>query len=122
MHATMVELLEKMIQASAHVQAICPVNPSLHTTLGIIVNRISGRHRDSNDAKGVFGVMFVLGNFKGGGAVFSMCVMEKEVATRFRSGDAILLKARDIFHEIKVWEGVTLVYYSKKAVWTEYGM
>jgi hypothetical protein len=122
MHSKMVELREKMIRESAHVQAICAVNPSLHTTLGIIVNRISGRHKDSNDAQDVWAVMFVLGNFTGGEAVFSM-PDGQEVTTRFKSGDAILLKARNVFHEIKVWEGdlrVTLVYYSNKAVWTEY--
>jgi len=122
MHKKMEELREKMIREAAHVQSICSISPSLHTTLGIIVNRISGRHRDAADGKGVWAVMFVLGNFSGGEAVFSM-ESGKEVTTRFRSGDVILIKARDVWHEIKHWEGdlrVTLVYYSKEAVWTEY--
>jgi hypothetical protein len=49
----------------------------------------------------------------------------QEVTTRFRSGDVILLKARDVFHEIKNYKGdlrVTLVYYTGHAVWKEYGM
>lgn len=118
----MAELREKMIRVSAHVQAICAISPSLHSTVGVIVNRISGRHKDYTDAKGVWAVMFVLGNFKGGEAVFSMGG-GKEVTTRFRSGDAVLLKARDVLHEIKHWEGdlrVTVVYYSKEALWAEY--
>jgi hypothetical protein len=124
MHSKMVELREKMVRDSAHVQAICAISPSLHSTLGIIVNRVSGRHRDSKDAQDVWGVMFVLGNFEGGEAVFSM-PGGQEVTTRFRSGDVILLKARDVFHEIKNYKGdlrVTLVYYTGHAVWKEYGM
>lgn len=118
----MVELQNKMIERSAHVQAICAVSPALHTTLGIIVNRLSGRHKDSTDAEGVWTVMFSFGNFKGGEVVFSM-PGGKDVTTRFRSGDAILLKARDVVHEIRVWEGelrVTLVYYTQNSVWIEY--
>ena len=115
-----------MIKESAHVQAICAITPSLHITLGIIVNPRSGRHKDSTDAKGVWTVMFALGNFEGGEVVFSMNKSrEKEVTTRFRSGDAVLLKARDVFHEIEHWEGdlrVTLVYYSKEYILKEYGM
>ena len=122
----MAQLREKMIRESAHVQAICAVTPALHTTLGIIVNRISGFHKDSTDAKGVWAVMFALGYFEGGEAVFSMPSSPgKEVTTRFRSGDAVLLKARDVYHEIKHWEGdlrVTMVYYSRESVWIEYGM
>lgn len=121
-HEQMAELQKKMIKRSAHVEAICAVSPALHTTLGIIVNRISGRHKDSTDAEGVWGVMFVLGSFKGGEAVFSM-TGKKDVTTRFRPGDAVLLKARDVVHEIRVWEGslrVTLVYYTQNSVWIEY--
>jgi hypothetical protein len=118
----MVALREKMIEKSAHVQAICAISPSLHTTLGIIVNRISGRHTDSTDAKGVWAVMFVLGNFTGGEVVFDKG-KKNAVTTRFRSGDVILLKAADVQHEIRHWKGdlrVTVVYYSKSFVWTEY--
>ncbi len=61
-----------MIRVSAHVQAICAISPSLHSTLGIMVNRLSGRHQDSTDAKDVLAVMCVLGKFKGGEGVFSM--------------------------------------------------
>ena len=101
MHKKMVELREKMVRKSAHdVQASCAVSPSLQATSGIIVNRISGAHKDSTDAKGVWAVMFVLGTFQGGEAVFSM-TGRKEVTTRFRSGDVVLLKARDMVHEIK---------------------
>lgn len=118
----MVELQNDMITRSAHVAAICAISPSLHTNLGIIVNRISGRHKDSTDAEGVWGVMFVFGNFKGGEAVFSMGD-KNEVVTRFRTGDAILLKARHVVHEIRVWEGdlrVTIVYYTQNSVYEEY--
>jgi len=104
-------------------QSICSISLSLHTTLGIIVNRISGHHlRDAADRKSVWVVMFVLGNFRGGEAVFSM-ESGKKVTTQFRSRDVILIKARDVWYEIKHWEGdlrVTLVYYLKEAVWTEY--
>jgi hypothetical protein len=121
-HWRMGELRKQMIRRSAHVQAICAVSPALHTTLGIIVNRRSGRHKDTRDAKECWSVMFVFGNFEGGEVVLSLDG-KKEVVTRFRSGDAIVLKARDLFHEIKVWEGqirMTLVYYSHDSVWEEY--
>ena len=124
LHGKMVELQDKMVRESAHVEAICAISPSLHCTMGVIVNRISGRHRDYNDAKGVWAVMFVVGNFKGGEAVFSM-PGGKEVTTRFQSGDVILIKARDVVHEIRNYEGdlrVTLVYFTKSFIWTEYGM
>jgi len=120
----MVALREKMVRESAHVQAICAISPSLHATLGVIVNRVSGHHRDSKDAQDVWAVMFVLGNFEGGEAVFNM-PGGKKVTTRFRSGDVVVLKARDVFHEIMDYEGdlrVTLVYYTRHAVWKEYGM
>jgi hypothetical protein len=122
-HSKMVALREKMIRESAHVQAICSISPSLHTTLGIIVNRISGRHTDSNDAKGVWAVMFALGNFTGGEVLFDMGEKKNRVMTRFRSGDVILLKAANVYHEVRHWDGdlrVTVVYYSKNFVWTEY--
>jgi len=122
MHKKMEQLQEKMIWEAAHVQSICSISPSLHTTLGIIVNRISSCHRDAADRKGVWAVMFVLGNFRGDEMVFSM-ESGKEVTIQFWSRDVILIKARDIWHEIKHWEGdlrVTLVYYLKEVVWTEY--
>lgn len=118
----MVKLRNCMVNRSPHVQAICAVTPALHTTLGIIINRRSGRHKDSTDADGFWGVMFVLGDFKGGEIVFSIDG-KNEITTRFASGDAILLKARHVFHEIKVWTGnirVTLVYYTQNSVCLEY--
>ncbi|KAF8162382.1 hypothetical protein BJ912DRAFT_1068847 [Pholiota molesta] len=103
-HWKMVKLRKQMIERSAHVQAICAVSPALHTTLGIILNRRSGRHKDTRDAKECWSVMFVFGNFTGGEIILSLDGKE-EVVTRFRSGDAIVLKARTLFHEIKTWGG-----------------
>jgi hypothetical protein len=68
--------------------------------------------------------MFALGNFTGGEIVFDNGKKENAVTTRFRSRDVILLKAGDVYHEVRHWEGalrVPVVYYSKKIVWEEYG-
>ena len=117
-------LREKMIKQSPHVKSICAVTPSLHSTFGVVSNRISGRHRDSKDAAGIWAVIFVIGSFTGGEMIFSMTEENnKDVIVPFKSGDAILLKARDVYHEVKVWDGdirITLVYYTTNAVVEEY--
>lgn len=121
-HKKMVRLREKMIKSTPHVKAICAVSPSLHSTIGIIVNRRSGPHKDATDAKGSWAVMFVLGKFDGGEV--DMECSGVSITSRFSTGDVILLRARDVTHSIKEWKGslrVTIVYYSKQSVWAEYG-
>ncbi len=118
-HERMVLLRETMIKRSAHSMAICTVDPSLHTSLGIIVNRRSGTHRDSTDAKDSWAVMFPLGIFSGGDIEFP----KLGLTSRYRSGDVVLLRAREVEHAVKEWSGlvrVTLVYFSKESVWKEY--
>ena len=114
LHDKMVELRDKMVRDSMHVEAICAISPSLYCTMGVIVNQISGSHRDYNNTKGVWVMMFLLGNFKGSEVVFSM-PGDKEVTTRFQSGDTILIKVWDVVHEIKNYESdlrVTFVYFT----------
>ena len=104
LHGKMMELRDKMVWDSTHVEAICAISPSLHCTMGVIVNQISGSHRDYNNTKGVWAMMFLLGNFKGSEVVFSM-PGGKEMTTQFQSDDTILIKTWDVVHEIKNYEG-----------------
>ena len=105
-----------MVWDSTHVEAICAISPSLHCTMGVIINQISGSHRDYNNTKGVWVMMFLLGNFKGSEVVFSM-PGGKEVTIQFQSGDTILIKVWDVVHEIKNYElKVTFVYFTSSGL------
>lgn len=118
-HQNLVNLREKMTRSAPHVKAICAVDASLHTSLGIIANRRSGSHRDTTDMKEGWAVMFVLGSFSGGRLEFK----DQGVTASFSPGDAVLLKARDVNHAVRDWSGnirVTLVYFTKESVWKEY--
>ena len=121
MYQQMVDLRETMIAQSPHVKAICSVSPSLHSTVGIILNRQSGNHRDATDAQDSWAVMFVFGQFEGGEV--DLAYEGNKYSCRFSNGDAIVLRAGEVEHRIRQWQGslrVTIVYYSKESVWVQY--
>jgi len=110
-----------MIHARPEVRAICAVDPGLHSTMGLIVNRESGAHTDKRDALDSWAVMFSVGRFCDGDLHFP----QYDIASRFSCGDAIVLRARDVEHGVQQWSGslrVTIVYYSDDSVWKEFGI
>ncbi|PPQ85955.1 hypothetical protein CVT26_012662 [Gymnopilus dilepis] len=121
MYDNMVALRERMIARSPHVKSICAVSPALHSTIGVIVNRRSGNHRDAKDAKDSWAIMFVFGSFEGGEV--DLTYKTSRFVSRFSNGDAIVLRAGQVHHCIREWKGqyrVTIVYYSNNSVWVEY--
>ena len=123
MHSALLASREELKKGYPYVRSICEVHPALHHTLGIILNRRSGIHKDSKDGS-AWAVMFVLGDFSGGEIMMSKGDFSKDgeatvVTTPFQPGDAIIFDAQTTYHAIKVWHGcvrVTLVYYTGASV------
>jgi hypothetical protein len=120
MHDHMARLREVMTNERPEVACLCSQDPGLHLTVGLVVNRQSGSHTDSGDAMDSWAVMFSFGEFKGGDLEFE----DYGIRTRFQPGDAIVLRARELRHGIRPWEGslrTTVVYFSNESVWKEFG-
>lgn len=120
-HDKLLYLRNKLEREEPYFKCLAAVDPSLHMTVGMVVNRTSGRHKDGNDVKDGWAVTVCLGDHSEGDLEFG----EHKVRTRFKMGDVILLKARDLLHAVKPWKGslrVTLVWYTNETIFKYYGL
>jgi hypothetical protein len=88
----------------------------------LLLNRISGRHRDHQDPKLAYAGLFAAGNFKSGGHIF---FPQLNLQVRLLPGDFVLLRGRVLEHEIEAWEGgqrISIPHFTHTSLWRDCGL
>ena len=78
------------------------MDPLLSEGRELLLNRISGRHRDSQDPKLAYAGLYAAGNFTSGGHLF---FPQLNLRVHLLPGDFVLLRGRVLEHQIEAWEG-----------------
>jgi hypothetical protein len=116
------ELCDILNRENASLQAVHFISPSLHEGIAIIINcSRSGEHVDHSNTPGTWTPMIVIGSFSGGKIVLK----SQGVRLRYNTGDFIMIKGREEFHEIEEWSRMLrmfYVYFTHESIWKEAGL
>ena len=98
------------------------VDPFLFEERELLLNRISGRHRDSQDPKLAYAGLYAAGNFTSGGHLF---FPQLNLRVRLLPGDFVLLRGRVLEHQIEAWEGgqrISIPHFTHTSLWRDCGL
>jgi hypothetical protein len=113
------DLHERATAKHPSLAAWTSVDPLLFEGRELLFNRISGRHRDSQDPKLAYAGLFAAGNFTSGGKV---SFPELNLRVRLLPGDFILIRGRVLLHEIEGWDGgqrISIPHFTHTALWRD---
>jgi hypothetical protein len=88
----------------------------------VLFNRRSGRHRDSQDPRLAYASLYAAGNFKSGGYIYFHAL---NLRVRLLPGDFVLIRGRDLEHEVKAWEGgqrISILHFTHTSLWRDCGL
>ena len=87
-----------------------------------LFNRLSGRHRDSQDPPLAYAGLYAADNFTSGGYVY---FHQFNLRVRLLPGDFLLIRGRVLNHEIEVWEGgqrIGIPHFTHTSLWHNCGL
>lgn len=116
------QLHRKATAKHASLAAWTSVDPLLLEGRELLLNRISGRHRDHQDPKLAYAGLYAAGNFKSGGSIF---FPQLNLRVRLLPGDFVLLRGRVLEHEIEAWEGgqrISIPHFTHTSLWRDCGL
>jgi hypothetical protein len=93
------------------------VDPLLMEGRELLFNRLSGRHRDSQDPPFAYAGLYAAGNFTSGGFLY---FRQLNLRVRLLPGDFVLLRGRVLEHEIEPWEGgqrISIPHFTHTSLW-----
>jgi hypothetical protein len=98
------------------------VDPLLLEGRELLFNRLSGRHKDSQDPRLASAGLYAAGNFKSGGYLF---FHQFNLRVRLLPGDFVLIRGRVLEHEIEAWEGgqrISIPHFTHTSLWRDCGL
>jgi hypothetical protein len=116
------QLYKKATKEYAFLAAWGAVDPLLLEGREILLNRISGPHRDQQDPKLGYAGLFAAGSFTSGGSLF---FSQLNLRVRLLPGDFVLLRGRVLEHEIEAWEGgqrISIPHFTHTSLWRTFGL
>ena len=116
------QLNKKATAKHASLAAWKSVDPLLLEGRELLLNRISGRHRDSQDPRLAYAGLYAAGDFKTGGYLY---FPQLKLKVRLLPGDFVLLRGRVLEHEIEAWEGgqrISIPHFTHTSLWRNCGL
>ncbi len=113
------DLHKRAIAKHPSLAAWTSVDPLLLEGRELLFNRISGRHRDSQDPKLAYAGLFAAGNFTSGGQIF---FPQLNLQVRLLPGDFVLIRGRVLEHEIEGWKGgqrISIPHFTHTSLWRD---
>ena len=98
------------------------VDPLLMEGRELLFNRLSGRHRDSQDPPLAYAGLYGAGSFTSGGFLY---LREPNLHVRLLPGDFVLLRGRVLQHEIEPWDGgqrISIPHFTHTSLWRDCGL
>jgi hypothetical protein len=113
------DLHERATAKHPSLAAWTSVDPLLFEARELLFNRISGRHRDSQDPKLAYAGLFAAGNFTSGGQIF---FPQLNLQVRLLPGDFVLIQGRVLEHQIEGWKGgqrISIPHFTHTSLWRD---
>ncbi|KDQ61846.1 hypothetical protein JAAARDRAFT_45327 [Jaapia argillacea MUCL 33604] len=114
-------LQSRILKKYPYARALNAIDPLLMEGRAIMFNRRTPLHADHADPHGSWAVLFVTGIF----TVGYLFIPQLNLRLRYRPGDVVLLRGRELPHEVEAWVGgqrISIAHFTHQSVWDEHGV